>query len=153
MGLGLGLSSQGVIVVGNGGWGNGGWGNAGWSNDYGYGYDSYSPYSTYYYPPNYYQPNGGWARRTWVTRSDPARVLPNNGGTYPYDGGPINPVPLPRVNPTPAPIRKPAATVPLDGTLVSAPNTKQALETFAYPAYGEKPIKRTKTKDQIAEKR
>jgi hypothetical protein len=49
-------------------------------------------------------------------------------------------VPLPRAssNPTPAPIRKPAATVPLDGTLVSAPATKPAVEKFTYSAYGEK---------------
>ena len=66
-------------------------------------------------------------------------------GTFPYDGGPANPVPMPKEVPAvPAPAKGPARPLAPDGTLfVSAPITATAIlapqrtPQFAYPAYGE----------------
>jgi hypothetical protein len=57
----------------------------------------------------------------------------SNDGTYPYDGGPSQPMPLPGQDGAPA-LDKKRPTVPLDGTLVSIPS-RPARSTF--PAYGE----------------
>jgi hypothetical protein len=57
--------------------------------------------------------------------------------TYPYDGGPRAPVPMPKADQeTPPPPRPmPPGTIPLEGRTVSLPGKTQ----FAYPAYGEEP--------------
>jgi hypothetical protein len=71
----------------------------------------------------------------------PQMPAPRDLGTqsYPYDGGPQAPVPMPGnngVNPPVAPTRTPpVATVPLEGRLVSLPGPAQRL---SYPAYGER---------------
>jgi hypothetical protein len=78
--------------------------------------------------------------------------LPPGGsdGTYPYDGGPSNPVPLPGpravpTTPTPsAPTTGPRPVAPAKGSLLvsypprpaAAPASRPA-SGFAYPAYGE----------------
>jgi hypothetical protein len=58
-----------------------------------------------------------------------------NDGTFPYDGGPRSPVPMPRAEP--APMSTPPPSVPLEGRSVSLPPTKVA--KYAYPAYGDQP--------------
>jgi hypothetical protein len=74
---------------------------------------------------------------------------PSQFGTYPYDGGPRNPVPMPKgtSQPSPAPDAKPAPrpTVPREGIPVSIP---APTVQFRYPAYGETP-----TRTQFAEDR
>ncbi len=62
----------------------------------------------------------------------PSQAVPDNG-TYPYDGGPRNPVPAPQAAPTP-PTGTQQRTVPLEGRSVSLP--KPAAK-WVYPAYGE----------------
>lgn len=64
----------------------------------------------------------------------PSIIVPPVDGTYPYDGGPVIPVPMP--GSAPAPTKAPAATVPLDGRLVSIPAPSNK---YQYLAYGEKP--------------
>ena len=54
-------------------------------------------------------------------------------GTYPYDGGPLNPVPMPSSQPAP----KAQPTVPLEGRPVSLPAPEKAEKKYTYPAYGE----------------
>jgi len=89
---------------------------------------------------------------------------PVQNGTFPYNGGPVNPVPLP--GDPPLPTKDPRGTVPLEGKLVSLPRetfggvgpvvtpeiqklsyvslrTSQLTTTptsYSYPAYGEQPI-------------
>ncbi|MBL8793384.1 MAG: hypothetical protein JNM56_05750, partial [Planctomycetia bacterium] len=159
-------------------WGWGGWGVnywRPWVPTYSWGcYQPWVSYSVspvyYYYPisttvdvvsaPNYTQaiarveptrvygqPNGG------VVQSAPPTAPPQNG-TYYYDGGPQNPVPLPKSNtapPRPAPQLPPALpqqkTQPLEGIPVSLPATTQA--KFAYPAYGEKPVQTNFAVDRV----
>jgi hypothetical protein len=77
-------------------------------------------------------------------------MLPN-GTSFPYNGGPANPVPQIVPAPPPNPTRQPAGTVPLDGKLVSVPAKKPA-EKFAYPAYGDGKKTERNVKDQVAEK-
>jgi len=126
--------------------------------------------------PNYTQaitsaPNQGQA----ITRVDPTRVYggpngsvvqvappaapqinnsyyPQNNGTYYYDGGPRNPVPLPKsgveTRPVPQlPSAPPKKTVPLEGLPVSLPANSPA--KFAYPAYGEKPVQTNFAEDRV----
>jgi len=64
-------------------------------------------------------------------------------GTYPYDGGPVAPVPLPK-DPSQTPSVQPGLKVLVppqgDGRLVSLPaaqKTQTGTGGFAYPAYGE----------------
>src|SRR5262249_59386220 len=56
-------------------------------------------------------------------------------GTFPYDGGPANPVPLPKADPTSSP--RYFRLAPLDELRVSLPaQPKDAGKgTYAYPAY------------------
>jgi hypothetical protein len=74
--------------------------------------------------------------------------LPPQDGTYSYDGGPNNPVPLPGagqsapVQPAPvqpAPTKGPQRVLPRPGSglLVSIPESPRPSTGFAYPAYGE----------------
>jgi hypothetical protein len=58
--------------------------------------------------------------------------------TFPYDGGPQDPVPVPRAGPSPTTTPRP--TVPLEGRAVSLPKKPAKL---AYPAYGERPSRST----------
>jgi hypothetical protein len=58
--------------------------------------------------------------------------VPDNG-TYEYDGGPAEPVPLPKVRPGPTSAPAAYGAVPL--RQVSRPQTQAP--RFAYPAYGE----------------
>jgi len=71
----------------------------------------------------------------------PEGYTPDNR-TYPYDGGPSYPVPMP----TPMPTLEPSnlrPTVPLEGRPVSLPATTKSTK-FAYPAYGEDKLPPTK---------
>jgi hypothetical protein len=61
-------------------------------------------------------------------------VAPAQPGTFDYDGGPSQPVPMPSAEP--APMSGPP-TVPLEGRPVSLP--VQNAPRYRYPAYGEKP--------------
>jgi hypothetical protein len=113
------------------------------------------PYYPAYYvaPPAYYYPaplyfyypvglNGtiGSATSPAILRSGPSGVenlplpTPVPGqpapGTYPYDGGPANPVP-----PAKPENKPPNATMPLEGRTVSVP--APATSKYTYPAYGE----------------
>lgn len=168
------------------GWGYGGWYRPwgyygyyrpwGWYGGWGYPYYSYYSYpvysypSYYYYSPyavSYYYPVNGAVGAAGAANSGDQiliqpRTLPNTNGNFQYDGGPTNPVPLPGGAAPPAPVpstsptRRPAATAPLDGKLVSVPAAKPSSEKFAYPAYGEKRstnFAETRKKDQLAEKR
>src|SRR5207253_8535213 len=62
----------------------------------------------------------------------PRRVVPPQ--TFPYDGAPQVPVPMPR--PDPASKVQPPADTPDDGKVVSLP----AKDKLAYPAYGDKAV-------------
>jgi hypothetical protein len=68
-----------------------------------------------------------------------------NDGTFQYDGGPANPVPMPQVEP--APSRK-TPVIP-DGRVVSI-SAKSA--KYSYPAYGEKVESRQSEPRQLAAK-
>jgi hypothetical protein len=124
-------------------------------------YYSYYPGYSYYYP-SYYGisfvspigcPAGGQDVAGLVltpdgkgTKSDsykpavpagPRKPVPQDG-TYPYDGGPPDPVPMPRVEPAPAGKVRPQ-TVPLEGRAVSLPPAAAPKKKYEYLAYGEKP--------------
>jgi hypothetical protein len=62
-------------------------------------------------------------------------VLPQkeSDGTYFYDGGPRQPMPVPERR-TPPTLEPKRPTVPLDGKLVSVPSKAPK---YSYPAYGE----------------
>jgi hypothetical protein len=57
---------------------------------------------------------------------------PGNDGTFPYNGGPGNPVPNPKDTP---PSSTTPRSVPLEGRAVSLP---KAAPKWTYPAYGER---------------
>jgi hypothetical protein len=64
---------------------------------------------------------------------DPApKQRPSEEGTFPYDGGPANPVPNPKE--TTRPSTPPQRSVPLEGRAVSLP---RSAAKWTYPAYGE----------------
>jgi hypothetical protein len=64
---------------------------------------------------------------------------PRDNGTYRYDGGPSDPVPMPKAEPEPTERPVPAPRTPAEGRIVSLPGRKPEAKTrFAYPAYGEK---------------
>jgi len=58
-------------------------------------------------------------------QTGPGPVQPGDGGSYRYDGGPANPVPMPTA----------PKTVPIDSRMVSIPATKTT--AGSYPAYGD----------------
>src|SRR5262249_48317556 len=66
------------------------------------------------------------------------RPLPSADPTFPYDGGPRAPVPMPTIDP--APKAAPPGAAPLEGRSVSLP-AKPAKLTF--PAYGQGEAKPT----------
>ncbi|MFN4260629.1 MAG: hypothetical protein ACK4RK_15140 [Gemmataceae bacterium] len=121
-----------------------------------YGYSYYPRY--YYAPGGYYYGGWGYYRlsgdadicagpavvyeyppiTTPAQPQQPAAPPPNsspNNGTFQYDGGPSNPVPMPKTNPATNPV--PTILVPLEGKLVSLPARPAAQPTYVYPAYGE----------------
>jgi hypothetical protein len=111
-----------------------------------YGYGSYYPRYSYGY--SYYYPIGsGDACGPQVVRvpGNPGTTLtPQEGapaappavkdGTFPYDGGPDRPVPMPKVEDETEGTRIPPKTTPrVEGIPVSIP----AKAKYVYPAYGE----------------
>jgi len=133
----------------------------------------YSPYycsPSYYAPaysyPSYYYPIAGETLPAPLAtmQGAPAYAAPQytppmpppGNGTYPYNGGPNAPVPMPNAVPNQG--NPPAPTLPIDGRLVSLPATfSGGVNAFgphstpapaaptpaprvSYPAYGEEPI-------------
>jgi hypothetical protein len=127
----------------------------------GFGYASpfwYAPPVYYYSAPScfapisagaaaYAAPGGGSSYS--VTRPyqfDAEEVMPPlpRDGNYRYDGGPDNPVPMPKAEPGPTSAPRYFYRTPTDELRVSSPpQTADAREPakgkFAYPAYGEEP--------------
>jgi hypothetical protein len=123
---------------------NYGYGNYGYGN-YGYGYGYPGSYYSYYTPAYYCPIDGTLAPSYSLEYSVPSTTLPPtpttppverpmpkaDEQTFPYDGGPRSPVPMP----TPDAAPKPAPNkVPVEGTPVSLPDSRAG---FTYPAYGE----------------
>jgi hypothetical protein len=156
-GRGFGFRGRGF---GFGGWGSGfgGWGYGGYGGYYG-GYYPY--YSDYYYAPPVYgvysaYPCSGTIVSSSTTLSTPlppvvGTPVPSGGqpgipapapkpapGTYPYDGGPKAPIPMPRVDETKVPAR-PRGPALADEVFVSLEQQSK----WNYPAYGEKPTRGT----------
>ena len=123
---------------------------------YGY-YGGYYPYASYYAPSYYYSDPCDYsvAAETLPAPAQatyyPQRLSPTTPvGTFPYNGGPVNVVPMPISAPKSGPIVLPAdgrlvslQTTPTGGTTQmgnrqSAPTT--TAPTVRYPAYGEEPI-------------
>jgi hypothetical protein len=75
-----------------------------------------------------------------VTESAPQQP---SDGTFPYDGGPTNPVP--NLKDTPPSSTTPPRTVPLEGRSVSLP---KATPKWTYPAYGETARRATPAPDR-----
>jgi hypothetical protein len=123
---------------------------------YGYGYGYYSP--SYSYAPSYDYGSPAYSYYVNPCATDapnipnatvlgsssyaqgpvfqtPSKSSPEYGnGTYPYDGGPGQPMPLPAAD-GPAPtFQQKRPTVPLDGKQVSIPGKAAK---YTYPAYGE----------------
>jgi len=83
---------------------------------------------------------------------------PTNPGTYPYDGGPKAPVPMPRIEDSPAPPADDngSAIRPANERLVSLPIPDLSAANvsgtgkgkWAYPAYGEKPQRTSFAEDR-----
>lgn len=71
-------------------------------------------------------------------RLPPPQPVPGGpAGTYPYDGGPIRPVPMP----TTVPEKAPPPSVPLEGRAVSLPAKPVTITVkYSYPAYGEQSV-------------
>jgi hypothetical protein len=148
------------------------WPRYGYGLGYGYGYDY--GYPSYYYPPVYYYslpycypaslgvetyslPEGN-VNYSITRPGAPAaggEVLPPpepRDGTYPYDGGPANPVPMPKADPGPTSAPRHFPNAPLDEIKVSRPSDYKVKEPakgkFAYPAYGEEPRRGEPTTDR-----
>lgn len=155
---------------------------------YGYGHRSYyyRPYYSSYYAPAYYSQPYYYGSYYYYPCAGDATIAPQvtvlqnqsqllpsphqpapqymppatPNGTFPYDGGPVAPVPAPKTNPPPVPMpptpQPPAnGIVPIDGRLVSMPTQvgggispvgaattprSASPARIAYPAYGEEPI-------------
>jgi hypothetical protein len=116
---------------------------------------SYGGYSSFYYYPSYscypisqtvttVTPSVALSIRPATPIMPPADAPPSQlqtlprpmpeDGTYPYDGGPRAPVPMPKADPTKG---APQKTVPLEGRPVSLPAEKPVAK-YVYRAYGEK---------------
>jgi hypothetical protein len=137
--------------VGWRGWGVG-WRGRGWG--VGLGWPGYRYYPRYwygaYYPQVYYPyPVAYGYSPCVVTTAVPAttlRVVPSPGrevipsqqgqgpGTFPYDGGPKSPVPMPKIEETKH--NTPHAPQLIDDVLVSVPGKSGK---WNFPAYGETP--------------
>jgi len=127
---------------------------------YGYNYNYYRPYYNNYYRSSYHYPisygyycpicltttsfGGSVGSYSSVTPQQPVEPMRKaeefsvpqvpraEEGTFPYDGGPSNPVPMPKADPLP---QKGQPIDPTLGRVVSLPGRTT---TFTYPAYGEK---------------
>ncbi len=145
------------------GWGWRGYYRPWYGISYGWG-GFYSPYYVGYGSYGFYAPcasvpsatvttlvlpsvrySGGLAAE--AAPATPAPPAPADS-TYPYDGGPTNPVPAPRTmpkadQPSASPSVAPAPSVPLEGRAVSLP---KADSKWTYPAYGAK-ARRTESLD------
>ena len=111
-------------------------------------YRSFPAYSAYYYSgPGIYLGIGAvdnvapvvtlgaeLARPSEIVQPMAAPVVPGNG-TFPYDGGPANPVPLPKADPQAIPPANPAS-IATDLPISLKP--KPAVNPYKYKAYGEK---------------
>jgi hypothetical protein len=73
----------------------------------------------------------------------PSQPLPEGEQTFPYNGGPSTPVPMPEVKPGPA--STPNAKVPAEGIPVSLTPGAKKSGKWAYPAYGEQPRRQAST--------
>src|SRR5262249_19890098 len=125
---------------------------------------------SYYSGPSYYGPSGlgsGSADRSpglstypllpgnteRAPRSSDYQPMPPAGKpddkTYPYDGGPNNPVPMPKADPAPNATPQKGVPVPNQGRLVSLPE-KQA--KYSYAAYGEQPGKASRDESVLTKK-
>jgi hypothetical protein len=119
-----------------------------------YSYPSYYGYSSYYTQPYVYfgisgDGDCGSNIVTLPLQSGTAgQQVPNTrppatkDGTFPYDGGPDRPVPMPKVEPEGTQL--PKQSVPLEGRPVSFPSKPK----YVYPAYGEQPT-RTQPVDTV----
>ena len=124
------------VSIGLGGWGWGwggwGWGGWGWGWPWWWNSGSWGDSPSYYtYAPTYVFSVPG--------ATMPYDDAPSSDGTYPYDGGPRVPVPMPHPDTAP----KGDKAVERDGTKV-APIA--ARPKYMYPAYGEGVMKVAKTK-------
>jgi hypothetical protein len=116
--------------------------------------------SVYYAPDNYYDYPNGYGlspgsrplptpgRSVMPPATGPEETIPmprpqQKGGTYPYDGGPANPVPMPQAVSTPS--RKAGIPPTSDGRLVAA---ESKAPKYTYQAYGEKPALRKVGEDR-----
>ncbi len=146
---------------------------------YGYGYAApsyyYAPAPIYVAPPVYYYTTPSYyyapmslGVQTYslpagnVTYSvmrpgatAPEQVMPPvpRDGTFQYDGGPANPVPMPGAEPGPAGAPRQFHIAPPAELRVSLPNaTKSTKDSttgkFVYPAYGEQPRRGDASQDR-----
>jgi hypothetical protein len=98
-------------------------------------YPSVQPYGVQGQVYGNYNGYSGVPQQNGVTQPMPPVQPPNGNGTFPYDGGPNNPVPMPRQDATPA---KSAPQAPTTLRLVSAPSQPVRPATqFSFQAYGE----------------
>jgi hypothetical protein len=143
-------NSRVFVNVGFGGWGWGGWG-WGWGSPWwgGWGWNSpwwwsgnswdssptfvsYAPTSTFTAPVTYRIITNSGAGMPYA--DSVSGYTPSPDGTYPYDGGPAAPIPMPRVLPKPQPPPIP----PQEGQTLS---TSSAKAKYTYAAYGEEPTR------------
>jgi hypothetical protein len=129
-----------------GGWG-GGWGGgfcapiSVWSPSFGCdpGW-SYSPISLDIDVQGTPLPRSDWRPSSpYIEPTPMPRAQPPDDGTYPYDGGPRNPVPMPKTDPPPSTTPQKGVPVPSEGRIVSLPGKPTA--KYSYAAYGEQPGK------------
>jgi len=144
------------------GYGSGGYSpysGGGYGYGSGYGYGGYSPYSSGYgygYP-SYGYSRGGYGYMGLTLSPMTTQPAPAASSTFPYNGGPQSPLPMPGGNPSVTP--QPQQTIPAKTLMVSLPSTTSggvfpifspvsgtapsqpaapAPARYAYPAYGEK---------------
>jgi len=132
------------------------WPRAYYAPSYYYYYPSYSGY--YYYPSTYYYPiarvvtapsvgldyqssSPGYALPSPVPEgTNPTPVPPPGGnGTYPYDGGPRAPVPMPPADDTSVQSLRLTKPALVEDLVVTMPG--KATGKWNYPAYGETPTR------------
>jgi hypothetical protein len=169
-GYGYGGYRAGYGGYGYGGYRGYGYGGYGYGGYRGYGYGGYGGYgygggcypcvavgtvgvATLALPP----PVVSYSTGTVVEVNPVVPVAPAGpapDATYPYDGGPANPVPTPQpmpkadpapANPAPAPATAPTRSVPLEGRAVSLPKSSGK---WAYPAYGEQARRTSEAQDR-----
>jgi hypothetical protein len=70
------------------------------------------------------------------TPAQPSQPAQPSDGTFPYDGGPSNPVPMPKGDTVPQGTPN-KGFVPGEGRLVSLPVLPPVTQKYTYPAYGD----------------